>query len=139
MPFLEIFDVADPNSCYRRKESVIPQQALAVMNSALAQDHSRAIAEALSKISGESDDEPTRDHFITAAFEHLLSRSPSSQELTRCRRFLSEHQELLAASTKTPYAGSSGAKRAPSNSPSQRVRESLIQVLLLHNDFVTVR
>ncbi len=139
MPFLEIFDVADPNSCYRRKDSVIPQQALAVMNSALAQDQSRAIAESLSKSVGEADDEPTRDRFITAAFEHLLSRAPSSQELSRCRRFLSEHQELLGTSAKSPYAGSSGAKRTPAASPAQRVRESLIQVLLLHNDFVTVR
>lgn len=139
MPFLEIFDVADPNSCYRRKESVIPQQALAVMNSALAQDHSRAIAETLSKSVGEADDEPTRDRFITAAFEHVLSRPANSAEQTRCRQFLSEYPEFEKNGSKTSYPGSSGAKRAPSSSPSQRARESLIQVLLLHNDFVTVR
>ncbi len=140
MPFLEIFDVADPNSCYRRKESVIPQQALAVMNSALAQDHSRLIAETLSKAVGAADDEPTRDRFIANAFEHLLTRSPTSQEVERCRRFLREHQQLLASAvTKTTYPGSSGSKRAPAATPALRARESLIQVLLLHNDFVTVR
>lgn len=139
MPFLEIFDVADPNSCYRRKESVIPQQALAVMNSALAQDHSRTIAEQLSKAVGDADNDAANESFITAAFEHLLSRPANHAEQTRCRQFLNDHQRVVINGAKTAYSGQSGAKRAPSSSATQRARESLVQVLLLHNDFVTVR
>ena len=35
MTFLEVFDVADPNECFRRAARVVPQQALALSNGAL--------------------------------------------------------------------------------------------------------
>ncbi len=139
MPFLEVFDVADPNSCYRRKESVIPQQALAIMNGALAQDQSRAIAETLSREVGLSNDAETRSKFIVAAFEQVLTRGATSVEIDRCQRFLDEHYQLVASGTKTAYSGNSGSKRPAATDPAMRARESLIQVLLLHNDFVTIR
>lgn len=139
MPFLEVFDVADPNSCYRRKESVIPQQALAVMNSSLAQDHARLIATKLSFELGTTDDQAARERFIVAAFEHVLTREPTRMEVERCLRFLTEHSQLLTTGPKTTYSGSSGTKIAPASTPTARARESLIQVLLLHNDFVTIR
>ncbi|MCA9220348.1 MAG: DUF1553 domain-containing protein, partial [Planctomycetales bacterium] len=65
MSMLEIFDVADPNSCYRRKESVVPHQSLAMMNSGLTTDHARMIAGQLA--TNESD-------FISAAFQTILTR-----------------------------------------------------------------
>ena len=36
MTMLVLFDAASPNECYRRSESIIPQQALALLNSTLA-------------------------------------------------------------------------------------------------------
>ncbi len=37
MSFLDQFDAASPTECYERRESVIPQQALALHNSACAE------------------------------------------------------------------------------------------------------
>ena len=41
MSFLDQFDAASPTECYERRESVVPQQALALHNSALALNVSR--------------------------------------------------------------------------------------------------
>src|SRR5207249_1645452 len=41
MEFLLIFDAASVNECYRRAESVVPQQALAMANSSLVLAQSR--------------------------------------------------------------------------------------------------
>ena len=133
MDMLEVFDVADPNSCYRRKESVVPHQSLAMMNSGLTLDSARIIAAKLSE-SAETD-----DAFVRLAFEAVLSRSPSRNELARCQTFLQDHAELLANDDSEKFVGSSTAKRAPATAADARARENLIHVLLLHNDFVTVR
>ena len=41
---LELFDRANPNECYRRQESVVPQQALALANSLLSMQQAQQIA-----------------------------------------------------------------------------------------------
>ncbi|MFN0078032.1 MAG: PSD1 and planctomycete cytochrome C domain-containing protein [Prosthecobacter sp.] len=96
-----MFDAPEPTDCYRRTSSVLPQQALVLTNSKLVHDHSAALVR---QIGLEAPD------FVTAAFEHVLSRAPSADELASCRAFLKD-----------------GSK------------ESLVRVLLNHNDFVTVR
>ncbi len=96
-----MFDAPEPTDCYRRTSSVLPQQALVMTNSKLVHDHSAALAR---QIGADAPD------FITAAFEHILSRAPTEVELSSCRDFLKQ-----------------GSK------------ESLVRVLVNHNDFVTVR
>jgi len=130
MEFLEIFDVADPNSCYRRKESIVPHQALAKMNSALMQNSARHLA---SQLSG---DDKT---FIKAGFETVLNRAPTQKEFKRCEQFLSEHQIMLKNDKSEKFSAKSGAIEAPATDTLGRARENLIHVLFLHNDFVTVR
>src|SRR5215470_17725756 len=49
MMFLDQFDPASPTECYERRESVVPQQALALNNSALALTMSRRLAKRLSE------------------------------------------------------------------------------------------
>lgn len=98
MDMLKAFDVASPIECFQRPISIVPQQALALVNSKLSQTMAREIAAQL----------PRDDTFFTAAFERILNRPPSAAEL----------QTLRA------YTGS---------------RESVVHVLLNHNDFVTVR
>ncbi|MCP4174033.1 MAG: DUF1553 domain-containing protein [Fuerstiella sp.] len=129
MAMLEVFDVADPNSCYRRKESVVPHQALAMMNSGLTLDSARAIAEQIAD----------EDDFVTAAFETVLSRRPTDEEAVRCRAFLSEHYDVLQDVPAQPFAEGGSAKQDPSTDPGMRARENLVHVLFLHNDFVTIR
>jgi len=131
MPFLEVFDVADPNACYRRRESVVPHQALALMNSGLAQDHARAIAARLTPQAG------TDTEFVIAAFETILTRQPSSLEGERCLSFLAAASESETAGAAFPGGGTSAI--APSADAHTRARENLVHVLLLHNDFVTIR
>ena len=78
MTFLKIFDAPSPNECYRRNESVMPQQALALANNSLALAQSRRLASALTQQAGITAD--PRRAFITTAFEQVLSRPPSEQD-----------------------------------------------------------
>jgi hypothetical protein len=109
MEFLQIFDAAGVTECYRRKESILPQQALALANSELSLRMARRLAQVLSDQAGS---DPSG--FITAAFERVLSRPPTEAELSECLSYLG------------PDAG-------------LRRRESLVHVLLNHHDFVTIR
>jgi hypothetical protein len=134
MLFLDQFDAASPTECYQRHESVIPQQSLALSNSALALNQSRLLARRLA--AGAS--EPAA--FVTAAFECVLGRSPTSAEQDRCQRFLREQAQLLAVPEKlTAFPADSAAVVTPAADPTERAREDLVHTLFNHNDFVTVR
>ncbi|REJ87347.1 MAG: DUF1553 domain-containing protein, partial [Planctomycetota bacterium] len=139
MPLLELFDVADPNQCYRRKESVVPQQALALLNSGLALDRTRAIADELSNDCGEPGSPEADGRFIVAAFETVLSRKPSDSERATCAEFLRSQTGVLEEAEQTPFPPGGVSQRAPAADPGQRARENLLQVLFSHNDFVTIR
>jgi hypothetical protein len=121
MVFLEIFDAASPTECYRRSETVVPQQALALANSPLTQVESRALA---GKLSATNLDDQA---FIATAFETVLSRSATADERDVCARFLTD-QSAMNASKKLTAADAQA-----------RARASLVLVLMNHNDFVTVR
>ncbi|MGY8767383.1 MAG: DUF1553 domain-containing protein, partial [Pirellulales bacterium] len=87
MKMLVLFDTAGPNECYLRSPSIIPQQALALANSPLSLSQARKLAQQLSKEFPGA--EPSADtQFIEAAFQQLLTRKPSDQELTTCHQFL---------------------------------------------------
>ena len=73
----------------------------------------------------------------TAAFEQLLSRRPTTQELAACLEFLRKQTELLH--TAKPEPAKSEAKVPPSPDPAQRAREGLVRALFSHEDFVTIR
>jgi hypothetical protein len=134
MQFLVLFDAANVNECYRRSESVIPQQALAVANSPLSLTQSRLLAKRLSE-SAAGDAE-----FIKQAFEQILSRQPSDDEQTMCENFLAGQATQLANPKKLNlFVGEKKAEVGPAPEPRQRARENLIHVLVNHNDFVTIR
>jgi hypothetical protein len=136
MEFLTLFDAASVNECYRRSESIVPQQALALANSSLALTASRQLARALSAQVGQTD----AVAFVRAGFEQVLSRPPSEPELAACTRFLAEQTSLLRGSQKlTPSAGGPASSVPPATDAAQRARENLIHVLMNHNDFVTIR
>lgn len=119
--FLSMFDDADILRCYRRSESIVPQQALTLANSELALRMSREITAQLQlKYQDATDDE-----FIVAAFEFLVAKRPTETELTTCEEFLSQLSALPAVSGNAD--------------PGLRARENLVQVLINHNDFVTIR
>jgi len=112
MKFLEPFDAPDPCDAYRRSDSVLPQQALALTNSPLVAHLSRRLAEKL----------PSGDEeFIIEAFERTLTRAPSEHEREVCRTFLELQRALYASGDEA------------------RVRESLVRVLFNHADFEVIR
>jgi hypothetical protein len=132
MEFLKLFDAPSVTECYRRKESILPQQALALANSDLALRHSRILARALTAKAGDD------AAFVTVAFERVLSRPPTSEERAECLAFLQEQARLHGGSaTKATPADNEG--RGPASDPALRARENLVHVLLNHHDFVTVR
>jgi hypothetical protein len=118
-PFLALFDDAPVRECYRRSESIVPQQALALANSKLALEAAAGINARLHEQLGQV---PDRD-FIQAAFELLLAASPTAEELTACEAALREWGELVKG---RPDA-------------SRRARQNLVHALVNHNDFITVR
>ena len=110
MEFLQIFDAAGVTECYRRKESILPQQALALANSELSLRMARRLARnALGPRSA-----PTR----------RASSTPHSSGCSRARR-------------PTPNAPSACATSGKMHG--SRRRESLVHVLFNHHDFVTIR
>jgi hypothetical protein len=134
MRFLDPFDPASPTECFERRESVLPQQALALFNSALALNESRRIARRLAAECA------TPEAFVTAAFEQVLNRPPSDRERSRSERFLREQADLFGLPAKlTPFPTGPDAVTPPAADPAGRARENLIQVLFNHNDFVTIR
>jgi hypothetical protein len=134
MVFLRLFDAASPSECYRRQPSIMPQQALALANSPLAWAQARTLAAGLSKSSADA------PGFVTAAFEQLLTRPPTDAERATCEAFLKDQARRLSEPGKLePFPAGDPAAVPPSPDPSQRARESLVHVLLNHNDFVTIR
>jgi hypothetical protein len=141
MQMLTLFDQANPTECYRRRESVVPQQALALFNGRLAIDMSRLLAADLSKQVGTSTEPASQQQFIVHAFQRILSRQPTAEETDDCQLFLSQNAQLLAKpdSLKTFPTGKEEPTVAASTDIHQRARENLVHVLFNHNDFVTIR
>jgi len=165
---LTVFDAANALGCYRRTETVVPQQALAMTNSELAINSSRRLVRQLWEevSSAHTDDAKRTAAFIRAAFVQILSRMPTDAELAAGERFLPRQAEvvrknLAAAAAETPgkkpdnpqQDSKADAQAAPANAPKQRppefllassdahvrARESLVRALFSHSDFVTLR
>ena len=115
--FLEMFDNADILQCYRRSESIVPQQALALSNSRLAIEMSDRIAERLAH----SLESPETGDFIDATFNLILARQPSQQEKKECQEYFEQMQLLKEVANP------------------QQIRTRFVQAILNHNDFITIR
>ena len=125
MEFLKIFDGPNPNDCYQRRASVMPQQALALANSELALAQSKVLAEQLAK-----ETSADADRFVRTAFERILARSATADEVNACKEFLRQK----AATNSGGDAAEDAAKKGEI-----RARENLVQVLFNHHDFLTIR
>ncbi len=134
MEFLQIFDGAGVTECYRRKESILPQQALALANSDLSLRQARRLARSLSMHAG-----PDAASFVNAAFEQVLTRGPTAIERAECLGFLEERAGGASLSLSAPNTQADSEGKAPATDPILRRRESLVHVLLNHHEFVTIR
>ena len=127
IPFLTMFDAANVTECYRRHETIVPQQALALINSGMVLTRAGEIAGVIDREVGSDPSPSCRAAFVDAAFERILSRAPTDAERSEC---LSGLVRLVAAF---------GSERTKTDSSETLGRSSLVHVLLNHNDFVTIR
>ncbi|MCW3055975.1 MAG: multidrug resistance efflux pump, partial [Chthonomonadales bacterium] len=140
--FLQIFDGASVTECYERKQSVMPQQALALANSELTIVQARVLARALDRQIGKDS-----AAFVREAFVRVLSRPPTTDEMKLCSTFLEETTRRFTTppsavtAAAVPQAKSVGAPTtaAPAADPALHAREDLALILFNHNDFVTIR
>jgi hypothetical protein len=125
VPLLSMFDAASVTECYRRHETIVPQQALALSNSGMVLSKSALIARLIdTEVGG---DPQSRRAFVHSAFERMLGRLPAEAEQTECTLGLKRLTEALEAE---------GTKEV---GPEARARSALVHVLLNHNDFVSIR
>ena len=134
MPFLSLFDAPDPCDCYRRSESLVPQQALGMSNSVLALNFGRSLTKKLS----EQDVATTDAEFIVAAYETILSREPTSGESATCQDFLTKQRQLFESPGAKPPPNAAAPLIPASADAKLRAREGLVRVLLNHHEFVTI-
>lgn len=113
--FLTTFDEALVKECYRREQSIVPQQSLALLNSRLVGDAVPRIARQLSARTPAATD----DAFVRQAFRSLLGYDPSHAELGECLQSLEAWRQESASA--------------------DRARVHLVWALLNHGDFVTLR
>ncbi|MCI0534264.1 MAG: PSD1 and planctomycete cytochrome C domain-containing protein [Verrucomicrobiales bacterium] len=112
--FLATFDAAAVRECYRRDQSIVPQQALALSNSKLALDSADQIAARLSVNTS------SEEGFVRRAMFAVLGIDPSPGEIAACQRALETFKSQ---------------PEIQQNS----IRGKLVWALLNHNDFVTLR
>jgi hypothetical protein len=116
--FLTMFDDASVTECYRREQSIVPQQALALSNAALVHDSAAKIAERVQASGSPADDAV----FLERAFKTILHRGPSADEQAACEAAMAKWRSAK------PAAGAADPGRV-----------LMVWALLNHNDFITLR
>jgi hypothetical protein len=117
--FLALFDDANVLECYRRADSIVPQQALALENSPLAIEMAARIAERLNKLHPAATDE----QFVQIACTTVLAAEPSPEELAVCLDALSAFRNTAPAGSDAPTAA----------------KNALVHALINQHDFITIR
>ncbi|RFC45015.1 MAG: Protein of unknown function (DUF1553)/Planctomycete cytochrome C [Verrucomicrobia bacterium] len=121
--FLTTFDEAAVKECYRRDESIVPQQALALTNSSLVHDAAVRIGVLLFK-PGSAPGASEEESFVRNAYSYILGIKAKPEEVAACSR-------AMEAWRRTAPSGETNA--------SALARTNLVWALLNHNDFVTLR
>jgi hypothetical protein len=138
MEMLDLFDLANPNACYERRVSVVPQQALTLMNSGLSLDQARLLARRITETVGAG--AKANESFIRNAFVTVLNRQPTPAESKAMAGYLQRQTAALESGAKRDaYPAGGTSKVPPAKEPLQRARELLVHTLFNHNEFVTVR
>jgi hypothetical protein len=120
---LTTFDEALVKECYRRDQSIVPQQALALSNSRLVLDSAVRIAERIGSTGqgGQVDEQ----EFIEQAFQQILGIRADASMVGASKRAMERWRSL-------PESGIGQGLTLPD-------RIMLVWSLLNHNDFVTLR
>jgi hypothetical protein len=121
--FMETFDAPDACDAYKRTSSIVPQQALAMVNSDLIHSQSQVLAAKLWASAKTTDGDLAKSNqaFVRMLFETCLSRPPTALEMATI-------QKHFAATIITGSAEESAKARA-----------GLVRVILNHDDFLSIR
>jgi hypothetical protein len=119
--FLTMFDEALVTECYRRDESIVPQQALAMSHSRIVLENVPAITNRIQKRAVDSPEQ-----FIRIAFAWILGLEPTRDELELCRAMLSDDNK------------SEGMPTVDEKALRFSKQEELVWVLLNHHNFLQV-
>lgn len=85
VPFMETFDLPQNSvSCPRRAASIVPPQALALLNGELTSQAAEALAAKTASCA-------TASQKVQALFLFILQRGPSVHEQSACEQFLASH------------------------------------------------
>jgi hypothetical protein len=125
--FLTMFDAPNVEECYRRDETIVPQQALALTNSGVSLAGAAEIAAMIDSEVGEADAPDVRSAFVVSAFERVLGRTPSDRERFECAQALERLVGVFASESPNETV------------PHRKARAALVHILLNHNDFVSIR
>ena len=126
--FLTTFDEALVKECYRRDQSIVPQQALALSNSRLVLDSAVRIAERIGR-EGQGG-RVEEQEFIEQAFQQILGIRADESMVGASRRAMERWRSL-------PEGGIGQGSSIPDRIMPDRIM--LVWSLLNHNDFVTLR
>ncbi len=118
---LSAFDDANVLDCYRRGESIVPQQALALENSTLAMD----MVERITKRFQESNPTFSDREFARHAFVAILALEPNEAEQKWIDQIMTKMRSLASDRNSTQATA--------------QARVGLIRGLINHNDFITIR
>ena len=117
------FDDASVEECYRRKQTIVPQQALVLANSEFVQIQVEAVATRLA-----SDLKPEQtEEFVKRAFQTLLGREPTAEE------------SAVASKAMNRLDAAVREHGIPSEQSVAAARRHLTHVLVMHNDFIMIR
>ena len=126
--FLTMFDEALVTDCYRREQSIVPQQALALSNSRLVLESAPLTAERISAVAPTivtaREGDAGETVFVRAAFLWLLAREASAEEVAACERALAGWRALPEAAQEGDVV--------------RFARTRLTEVLLNHHDLIMI-
>ena len=118
--FLSLFDEALVKECYQRDQSIVPQQALALVNSKMVLDASARIAERIVSETASRENPLDDENFVRRAFSRILNITANEQEVNASLKAMQKWKSIDGDSAET-------------------ARTNLVWTLLNHNDFVTLR
>ncbi|MBC7854292.1 MAG: PSD1 domain-containing protein [Pirellulaceae bacterium] len=120
-PYLSLFDGADTNaSTPRRQDTTVPTQSLFLLNDPFVHEQAAGLAR---RIIASSTDEPAR---IRRAYEIILTREPTADDLAAEQTFLAEYRKILSISN------------IPADQRDVAAWSALVRTVLTRNDFLFV-
>ncbi|TVQ02634.1 MAG: DUF1553 domain-containing protein [Planctomycetaceae bacterium] len=141
-PLGQLFDGPDAADCYRRTRSVVPQQALALTNSDWVHQVAAGIVDRWEQTSAARPQAAASvdETFIRDQFLRILGRDPTAAEQELCLTALASAPATDPVDSATAAAsGEATAEAEPAVDQTRSRRESLVRVLLNHNDLITIR